>query len=1589
MAYRSIDITQINAGNVNNGKTVIVQGNTFVFSDSAPSNTSNVTEGTNLYFTNARVYANVIGLLNGKANIADLTTSNVIEGANLYFTNNRAISAFTAGQNVSIAANGLISVTNQQFSGNTDTVPEGTANLYFTNARARAAFASGDNVSIDANGVIRVTVYASNVIENGNTTSGNVFFTNSRARAAFTAGNGINIEANGMIISTSSFSGNTDSVSEGTSLYFTNARAVAAIESANTLLLGNLIPKSSGQTLGNATHRWKNLFLEGNTLSIGNLYLKDIGNRLIITTDPDGITTNAPLDTGNVSETSSNLYYTNARVYANVIPLLNEKANITDLTTSNVIEGTNLYFTNARAILATIPAVTQLNISTPVFNYNIDQYSGDNPTIYVSAGETISFQLNQSASHPLAIRVSNGGANYDTGLTHVGLDGTISTGSSAQGKTSGKLFWKIPYELAGNTYVYQCTVHSSMVGSIIIQKQQYTLTTTDISEGANLYFTNARSRSAFVAGNNISIDANGLITAANQQFTGNTNAIPEGSANLYYSNSRVKGYLAAGDNFRITGNLVIEGNLYVTGNTSQFNVQTLVVSDNLIHLNANSNTSNPDIGFAGNYFDAGLYAHAGLFRDASDGGIWKFFEGYQPEPQGQFIDTSNATYKLSNVAANYIFGNIIGRIDSLAGLTTDNLIEGTGNLYFTNARSRSAFVAGNNITIAANGMIVGAAQSFSGNTDIVPEGVSNLYYTNARVYANVLNISTFANKTLTNVHHSSNIQDSLGTNTYVIGYRNVPQNPKNAAYTLVNSDEGKHIYYTGSSATILVPVDGGTSGGNFANGAAIAIVNGTGNNLYVNSLATIRIFGTPITGNLTLPGNGFVSLLKVSANTWYASGTAVLDTDSITEGSNNLYFTNARARSAFVAGTGITIAANGLITGTAAFTGNTDAVLESASNLYYTNARVYANVLNITTLANKTFTNVHHSSNIQDSLGTNTYVIGYRGVPQNPKNSAYTLVNADEGKHIYYTGSGATLTIPVDGGTSGGDFANGAVIAIVNNGTGSVYVNSLATIKTFGSSFVGNITLPANGIVSVMKVSANTWYASGTSTTDSDSVTEGAINLYYTNARARTAFVAGNNIVIEANGMIVGTTQAFSGNTNIVSEGSLNLYYTNARVYANVIGLINAKANVTDLTTSNVTEGTNLYFTNARVYANVISLINAKANVTDLTTSNVTEGTNLYFTNARVASYINQFVYASNIRENGDTTSGNVYFTNARARAAFTAGNGITIAANGMIVSTATGSSGSSVSSVLVLNESQTFTSAANGNVASYLMTTSPSSAANILVSLDGLIQIPTTDYTVSGTTITFNEALPASTNVEIKYFGVSGSAIDARGYFSKNIDQSVGYAVSNTLSTAVTFPSGTNEYIVHSVHVTNIDANLSTNVAITARFDFSATGANVIFAYQMPVDARGSLELLKKPQIMNSNDRIMLQAFDNGVAANSNVLHAIIVYETRTTPDYVGTGANISTITSNVYVSNNSPTIIESIRLVNTSTLGNTAVTVSWTDANGVIQAYLCFGMIIPTNASVELCETPKRIASNHMIRAFASGNNSIGLFVSGRTQL
>jgi hypothetical protein len=167
----------------------------------------------------------------------------------------------------------------------------------------------------------------------------------------------------------------------------------------------------------------------------------------------------------------------------------------------------------------------------------------------------------------------------------------------------------------------------------------------DVQAGQNLI---AGGYVQFGDGTTQGTSANATIQYANSAF-GVANSASS-YANGAFASSNTK-YSSSGGT--ISGDVSITGNLTVSGNVFSVEATNLSIEDNMIYLNANSNTSNPDLGFSGNYND-GIFSHAGLFRDASDG-IWKFYYNYQLEPDASpYIDTTHASFRIANLTANII-----------------------------------------------------------------------------------------------------------------------------------------------------------------------------------------------------------------------------------------------------------------------------------------------------------------------------------------------------------------------------------------------------------------------------------------------------------------------------------------------------------------------------------------------------------------------------------------------------------------------------------------------------------------------------------------------------------------------------------------------------------------------------------------------------------------------------------------------------------------------------------------------------------------------------------------------------------------------
>jgi hypothetical protein len=222
-------------------------------------------------------------------------------------------------------------------------------------------------------------------------------------------------------------------------------------------------------------------------------------------------------------------------------------------------------------------------------------------------------------------------------------------------------------------------------------------------------------------------------------------------------------------NGSFSGDVMIDGNLTIGGNTASINVTNLSVEDNMIYLNANNTVSNPDIGIAGNYND-GTYAHTGFFRDATDN-RWKVFKGYTPEPDASaFIDTTHASFALADMQAATFFGALSGNASTATALQTARTIavdgvvtgsvsfDGTANVTITtspvadsislgthtvgNYIATIAATTGTGITVIGSGSETAAVTIAGINANNTVKGVASFDSTNFTVSSGAVSIAT-------------------------------------------------------------------------------------------------------------------------------------------------------------------------------------------------------------------------------------------------------------------------------------------------------------------------------------------------------------------------------------------------------------------------------------------------------------------------------------------------------------------------------------------------------------------------------------------------------------------------------------------------------------------------------------------------------------------------------------------------------------------------------------------------------------------------------------------------------------------------------
>jgi hypothetical protein len=216
----------------------------------------------------------------------------------------------------------------------------------------------------------------------------------------------------------------------------------------------------------------------------------------------------------------------------------------------------------------------------------------------------------------------------------------------------------------------------------------------------------------------------------------------------------------------------------------------------------------------------------------------------------------------------------------------------------------------------------------------------------------------------------------------------------------------------------------------------------------------------------------------------------------------------------------------------------------------------------------------------------------------------------------------------------------------------STQVKTLLPADTVSSSGQINAGATANFATAVAAQLGGVHSASFLGTATTNNLAEGVTNLYYTDARVKTKLNAEN--VHSAS--FLGTAT-----TDNLTQGSTNKYYANSLVldYINALSVLSSSQQVVDRlptgTVSSSTQISNVLVTSAS-YAATASLALGVSGSLAVNTDGLNEGvTNLYYTDARVKTKLSvENVHSASFLGTATTTNLtegiNLYFTNQRVK---------------------------------------------------------------------------------------------------------------------------------------------------------------------------------------------------------------------------------------------------------------------------------------------------------------------------------------------------
>ena len=363
---------------------------------------------------------------------------------------------------------------------------------------------------------------------------------------------------------------------------------------------------------------------------------------------------------------------------------------------------------------------------------------------------------------------------------------------------------------------------------------------------------------------------------------------------------------------------------------------------------------------------------------------------------------------------------------------------------------------------------------------------------------------------------------------------------------IVDADGSVTLGYNGL-ATFVTTSTGATLTGDLLSDSNNTRSIGSSSNKYAN------VHSTTFTGNVVGNIQGDITG-NIVATTSTAKNLNPASDSAFDLGTNSVRWQNIYADAANI--TAIT----GTLTGTVSSIANHDTgALSEGSNLYYTDERV-DDRLNAVIIAGTGVTKAYDDA-------ANTYTLSVTQADVNTD-------TVTEGSTNLFTTAARTRTHFTYG--TGIELSAGGQLSVtqadvdtdnVTEGSSNLFTTAARTRTHF--TYGTGIT-HSSGTLSVTQADI-----------DTDNVTEGSTNLFTTAARTRTHFTYGTGITHDGSGAL-SVTQA-DINTDNVTEGSTNVFFTNTRADARVAAATGTNLDLSQKSTTNLSEGTNLYHTEARV----------------------------------------------------------------------------------------------------------------------------------------------------------------------------------------------------------------------------------------------------------------------------------------------------------------------------------------------------------------------------------------------------------------------